>query len=156
MRLPQLCHKPDGLFVFGVLVFLHSCFKIVSTQPGVNLSPSLIFKFNLGIFTARQRSLRRLCFYTCLSVILFTGRGVPGQVPSPTGGRYTPPGRYPLAGTPQAGTPSPHRYTPQEVHLPPQCMLGYGQEAGSTHPTGMHSCFNKTLPEHDSLKVHSF
>ena len=29
------------------------------------------------IFTARKRSLRRLCFYTCLSVILFTG-GVPG------------------------------------------------------------------------------
>ena len=27
------------------------------------------------IFTARKRSLRRLCFYTCLSVILFTGRG---------------------------------------------------------------------------------
>ena len=25
------------------------------------------------IFTARKRSLRRLCFYTCLSVILFTG-----------------------------------------------------------------------------------
>ena len=22
----------------------------------------------------------------------------------------------------------------------PQCMLGYGQQAGSTHPTGMHSC----------------
>ena len=28
-------------------------------------------------------------------------------------------------------------YTP----LPPaQCMLGYGQQAGDTHPTGMHSC----------------
>ena len=25
------------------------------------------------IFTTRKRSLRRLCFYTCLSVILFTG-----------------------------------------------------------------------------------
>ena len=25
------------------------------------------------IFTARKRSLQRLCFYTCLSVILFTG-----------------------------------------------------------------------------------
>ena len=22
-----------------------------------------------------------------------------------------------------------------------QCMLGYGQQAGGTHPTGMHSCF---------------
>ena len=26
------------------------------------------------------------------------------------------------------------RYTPR------QCMLGYGQQAGGTHPTGMHSC----------------
>ena len=26
MTLPQLYHKPDGLLVFGVLVFLHSCY----------------------------------------------------------------------------------------------------------------------------------
>ena len=25
---------------------------------------------------------------------------------------------------------------------PSQCMLGYGQQAGGTHPTGMHSCFS--------------
>ena len=25
-------------------------------------------------------------------------------------------------------------------HPPAQCMLGYGQQAGGTHPTGMHSC----------------
>ena len=48
----------------------------------------------------------------------------PGQV------HPSPPGRY----TPWAGTPH-SRYTPQ------QCMLGYGQQAGDTHPTGMHSCF---------------
>ena len=57
----------------------------------------------------------------------------PGKVHTPLG-RYTPrqvhpTGRY----TPQVGTP-PGRYTPQ------QCMLGYGQQAGGTHPTGMHSC----------------
>ena len=28
------------------------------------------------IFTAHKRSLQRLCFYTCLSVILFTGGGM--------------------------------------------------------------------------------
>ena len=33
-----------------------------------------IFSFSC-IFTARKRSLRRLCFYTCLSVILLTGGG---------------------------------------------------------------------------------
>ena len=42
----------------------------------------------------------------------------------------SPPGRCtPWVGTPRAGTP------PR-----PQCMLGYGQQAGGTHPTGMHSC----------------
>ena len=25
-------------------------------------------------------------------------------------------------------------------HPPAQCILGYGQQAGGTHPTGMHSC----------------
>ena len=28
---------------------------------------------------------------------------------------------------------------------PAQCMLGYSQQAGSTHPTGMHSCFGNTF-----------
>ena len=89
-----------------------------------------------------------------LSVILFIG-GVPGQVHPPgqvllwagtppgrcTQCRYTPRQVHPQAGkpplgryTPQAGTP-PGRYTSQ------QCMLGYGQQAGSTDPAGMHSCF---------------
>ena len=57
-------------------------------------------------------------------------------------GQLDPPGRYtPWAGTPQAGTPQ--AGTPQAGTLPfpqPQCMLGHGQQAGSTHPTGMHSC----------------
>ena len=40
-----------------------------------------------------------------------------------------------------AGTPTPlGRYTPGQVH-PRQCMLGYCQQAGGTHHTGMHSCF---------------
>ena len=29
---------------------------------------------------------------------------------------------------------------PPGRHPPAQCMLGYGQQAGGTHPTGMHSC----------------
>ena len=91
-----------------------------------------------------------------LSVILFTG-GVPGQVhprqvhppgqvhPPWTG---TPPGQVPLrqvhppgqVHTPQAGTPRPPRQGPPGG-TPLQCMLGYGQQAGGTHPTGMHSCY---------------
>ena len=85
------------------------------------------------IFTARKRSLRRVCFYTCLSIILFTGGGHLGRYPPPQT-RYTPsagpgtpprqvPGRYPLGpGTlpnpPGPGTP-PCRYPPTK-----QCMLG--------------------------------
>ena len=82
------------------------------------------------LVTARKRS-----FYTCLSVILFTGgqylgRYIPLGRYNPPPGRYTPwqvqtPGRYtPLAGnpldryTPRPGTP------PRQVHPPRQCMLG--------------------------------
>ena len=63
-------------------------------------------------------SLRKLCFYTCLSVILFAG----GCVPQCMLG-YTPPGADP---------PSTH-YT---VHT-----RRSGQQARGTHPTGMHTCF---------------
>ena len=41
----------------------------------------VLLSINLIVFiviTARKRSLRRLCFYTCLSVILFTGGGWSG------------------------------------------------------------------------------
>ena len=67
------------------------------------------------------------------------GRYPPGQVHTPLA-RYTPPwpGTSPGQVHPWAGTPL-GRYTshPPAMH---QCMLGYGQQAGSTHPTGMHSC----------------
>ena len=57
----------------------------------------------------------------------------PRQVPP---GRHTPWQVHPLASTPpRAGTP-PGRYTPQ------QYMLGCGQQAGGTHPTGMHCCLS--------------
>ena len=106
------------------------------------------------IITARKRSLRRLCFHTGLSVILFTrGRVVPGQVPLRAGTPQqvntcpwqVPPGRHtPLAGTPpgqvppwagtplQAGTP-PGSYTPWQVQPPWQ-----------VHPLG-HSAYWDTV-----------
>ena len=75
------------------------------------------------IFSTRKRSLRRLCFYTCLSVHKGEGTWVgPPQVQplsryTPWAGtppprqeqppdRYTPPGRY----TPQPGTPPTTEY----------------------------------------------
>ena len=74
------------------------------------------------------------------------GQELPGQVHPKAG---TPMRRYTLskAGTPTrpitrytpwAGTPPLGRYTTHQ----PQCMLGYIQQAGGTHPTGMHSCLN--------------
>ena len=79
--------------------------------------------------TTRKRSLQRLCFYTCLSVILLTGRGacpiacwdtLPGQV-SPW---WLPSGRY----TPQAGT------LPGQVH-PSLRSVCWDTESG------MQSCY---------------
>ena len=74
----------------------------------------------LQIFTARKRSLRRLCFYTCLSVILFTGGKYLGRYPPRAG---APRQVHPQAGTPPcAGTcprqvhTLPGRYTPRQVH----------------------------------------
>ena len=45
--------------------------------------------------------------------------------------------------TPSPGQ-TPPRQTPSPGQTPPlaQCMLGYGQQAGGTHPTGMHSCIH--------------
>ena len=62
-------------------------------------------------------------------------------------GADTPPHQAdtPRANTPQADTPTlgrhPHlgRHPPADP-APTQCMLGYGQQAGGTHRTGMHSC----------------
>ena len=58
-----------------------------------------------------------------VSPSVHSGR-VPGQVHSP--------GRYPL---PRAGTPPWVSTPPRAVHAG-----RYGQQAGGTHPTGMHSC----------------
>ena len=120
--------------------------------------------------TARKRSLRRLCFYTCLSVLRgrSTWEGTPWQVHPP--GMYTPPrqvhppDRYPPPGqVPPGRYTHRRRYTPGQVHTPLAGMppgrnipwtgtphttvhLGYGQQSGGTHPTGMHSCFDFLFP----------
>ena len=43
-------------------------------------------------------------------------------------------------------TPSPLADNPQADTAPPgQCMLGYGQQVGGTHPTGLHTCCEENL-----------
>ena len=89
--------------------------------------------FNLSfVITAHKGSLRRLCFYTCLLVILFTGvylgRYIPLAGTHPPG-RYTPLGRYTRQVHPQpswAGTPPGQVPTLPKAGTPPpdQCMLG--------------------------------
>ena len=122
-------------------------------------------KSKVSIFTAHKRSLRRLCFYTCLPFILFRGGEYltryipPEQTPHrtrytppwdqvhPPGTRYTPlgPGTPPWPGT----HPPMTRYTSLgQVHppgpgTPPRAEHAgrYGERAGGPHPTGMQSCF---------------
>ena len=52
--------------------------------------------------------------------------------------RQTPPQQTPLGRHPQADTPLLGRHPLGQT--PPGQTMGYGQQAGSTHPTGMHSC----------------
>ena len=60
---------------------------------------------------------------------------------------YTPRADLPWADTLQAHTPPGHTppgtHTPQQTPPPAQCMLGYGQQAGGMHPTGMQSCLKE-------------
>ena len=84
----------------------------------------ILHSYIFYIFTARKRSLRRLCFHRCLSV---HGEGC---LPHCMLG-YTPPDQRQKP--PQDQTPP--EQTPPTVHAG-----RYGQQAGGTHPTGMHTC----------------
>ena len=62
------------------------------------------------------------------------------EADTPLGPEEDTPSPEPKADTP--GQTSPWADTPLDKHPipPPQCMLGYGQQVGGTHPNGMHSC----------------
>ena len=109
-----------------------------------------------------------------------------GDTPRQTPPLADTPGRYPWADTPWQTSPLPsacwNTHTPCPVHagihltLPSacwdthhpcpvhagihtqkcQCMLGYGQQVSSMHPTGMHSCFLfsiKGLPNYSIREI---
>ena len=74
-----------------------------------------------------------------LSVILFTGGCLPQCMLGYTPQEQTPPWEADIP-TPEADTPPPpHR----EADKPPRAVHAgkYGQQAGGTHPTGMHTCY---------------
>ena len=81
------------------------------------------------VITARKRSLRRLCFYTCLSVILLTG----GSANCMLG--YPPPFDQRQAPAPRSRHPPPGANNPLA-----QCMLGDTGKKRAER-TGMQSCF---------------
>ena len=92
------------------------------------------------VIKSRKRSLRRLCFYTCLA---FCSRGG-GCIPACIAGGIP----ACLAAGLQGGmVVSQH---PLQVSTPTPCSWGGGCgdtpimaiAVGRTHPTGMHSCYN--------------
>ena len=113
----------------------------------------------VGIFfiTARKRSLGQgIFFYTCLSFCSQGGSTWAGIPP----GRYTPRTRctpweqvHPPDQVPPGPGTSPGRYT----HPPGAVHAGrYGQQAGGTHPTGMHSCCNINLAANRKASLQLF
>ena len=95
---------------------------IVSMGP--ELLSALVLTESREYYYCPERSCGKVMFLH-LSVILSTRRV------STSGPR----------GSPWVDTLPPRADTPPRQTPPAQCMLGYGQQAGGTHPTGMHSCF---------------
>ena len=100
------------------------------------------------IFTTRKRSLRRLCFYRCLSVhrghawqgacvagCVWWG-GMHGRGACVAGG---------MCGVCMAGGHAWQGGVCGRHACPLADTTRYGQWVGSTHPTGMHSCFPKKI-----------
>ena len=98
------------------------------------------------LFLPSAMKLRRLCFYTCLSV--HRGRGSAsvhtGMPPPPRGA-----GTLPGAGTPLDQAPPQSRHPPLGPSTPQQTAT----VADGTHPTGIHSCF---LIDFFVVKRHTF
>ena len=111
--------------------FCWNVWKILYTPTHPNVASREVLSYLL--YCRPQRSWGKFMLLH-VSVILFTGGGV-----CPSACWDTPPrtrGRPPQARHPPGQT-SPRADTPSA-----QCMLGYDQQAGGTHPTGMQSCWN--------------
>ena len=110
----------------------------------VHSNVSLVMRHHF--ITTHKWSLQRLCFHRCLSV--YRGVSAPLHAGIHTPWADTPwadilLGRHRRADTSEGMLGYTHTPLPSacwDTHPPAQCMLGYSQQAGSTHLTGMHSC----------------
>ena len=98
-------------------------------DPAIKSEISVSWQIKDFVITARKQSLRRLCFYTCLSVHRgeYLGRYPPGRY-TPQARTPTPLGRYSLAGTPLG------RYPPGRYTLPGQYTSWAGPPPGRYTP----------------------
>ena len=106
----------DALVIFIAKVKYAQCLSL-SKEVGS-------FSYESCFFTGRKRSLRRLCFYTRLSVIVFRGgtwSGTPPGPGTPPWDQVLPPDQAP----PRPGTPAPDQVHPPRPGTPSeQYMLG--------------------------------
>ena len=110
---PDITHGGPPLDIFKTFKFvqlgLHCIVTLLTPPPPTNM---------LKLVNAHKHSLRRLCFYMCLSVILFTGGGsasVHAGMPPPGA---DPPEKNPPAADPPQQTPPPGA-DPPGVDTPP-------------------------------------
>ena len=104
--------------------------RILMSMDGVNITPPTVTTIKKNFFNGRKRSLRRLCFYTCLS---FCPQG------GVHAGIHPPPGKHAWADT------SLCRHTPLpsacwDTQCPVHAGIDMATSADGMHPTGMHSC----------------
>ena len=98
--------------------------------------------------TARKQSLRSLCFHRCLSV--HRGGCLPHCMLGYTPQEQTPPRPDTIPGNRH---PPGSRHPPLPKQTPPAVHAGrYGQQAGGTHPTGMHTCVMSLFTKNKAAK----
>ena len=146
-------------------MFLHLCFSH-SVHRGVSATPPLGRHISPGQTSPGQTPPGQTPSWADTPRQIPPGRHPLGQTPL---GRHLPgqkpPGRYPLADTPLGRLPLgrhplsrtcwdryPHAHCMLGYTSPAQWMLGYSQQAGGTHPTGMHS-FNCCLQQVHKLQL---
>ena len=100
-------------------------------EPAMIINLNIDYMVNSRIFTARKRSLRRLYFYTCLSICPQGGSApLHTEIHPPwTRGRHPPP--------PKSNTPETRGRHPRSRHPPDQTPPGAdppGPEAGTPAP----------------------